>query len=124
MTDNTVNFNEFKKAARKAKFDNFKRETKEKIIRAGKWYWEHKEVTLPVTVAVIGFATKGIGKLSHELAMRREVDLRDLRSWDPRAGEWFDLTRKLTNAEKVLIDARVSAGERKSEVLRDLGVLK
>lgn len=117
----TINFKEFK---RQAKMETFKRNTIDKAKAFGKWYCDNKEFTIPVTVAVVGFATKGLGKLSHELAMQREVNHRDLMSWDPRLGEWLELKRKLTNTEKAILDARIKNGESKVNILNDLGVLK
>lgn len=120
----TINFKEFK---RQAKMETFKRNARNAIDKAkgfGKWYWDNKEITIPVTLGVASFATKGLGKLSHELAMRREANHRDLMSWDPRLGEWLELKRKLTNAEKAMLDARIKNGESKVSILKDLGVLK
>lgn len=117
----TFTFKEFK---RKAKMETFKRNTIDKVKAFGKWYWDNKEFTIPATVGVASFVTKGLGKLSHELAMRREANHRDLMSWDPRLGEWFELKRKLTNTEKGILDARIKNGESKVSVLNDLGVLK
>ena len=117
----TINFNEFKA---KAKFETFKREAKDRIVRTGKWYWENKEFTIPVTVAAVTMVTKGLGKVSHQIALNREETHRNLKSWDPRLGEWLELKRALTNSEKVAMDARLKNGERKVDVLKDLGVLK
>ena len=116
-----INFNEFKM---KAKVETFKRSAAEKAKKAWNQYWDHKQVTLPLTIAGIGFATKGLVKLSNELAEMREEHHRDLMSWDPRLGEWLELKRKLTNAEKVILDARLADGERKVDILSDLNVLK
>jgi hypothetical protein len=118
---NVVNFKEFKN---QAKAETFKRKVKSKVTALGKWYWDNKEYTIPATVAIAGFATKGLGKIGKELAAQREMNHRDLKSWDPRLGEWLDLKRKLTNSEKVMLDNRMAKGERKIDVLADLGVLK
>lgn len=123
--DNTI---DYKKLKAQMKREEIKRKyldpIKDKAVKAGQWYWDHKEVTVPVTIAVLGFATKGLGKLSGELAKQREVYHRDLQSWDPRLGEWLELKRALTNSEKIILDSRMKAGERKVDVLYDLGVLK
>ena len=116
-----INFKRFKVAA---KIETGKRTVKDKLSQAGKWYWDNKEFTIPATVAVATMLTKGLGKVGHQMALNREEAHRDLRSWDPRLGEWLDLRRKLTNAEKAIMDARIKNGESKVDILDDLGVLK
>ena len=81
-------------------------------------------MTVPITLAVIGLATKGIGRISSEMRQQRIENHRNLMSWDPRLGEYLELKRALTNSEKVILDSRIAAGERKVDVLHDLGVLK
>lgn len=123
--EDTIDYKELKRQMKREEFRHNVLEpiaTKTKAI--GKWYWDHKEVTVPVTVAVAGFATKGLGIFSRELAKQREVNYRALQSWDPRLGEWLELRRALTNTEKIILDSRMKAGERKVDILQSMGVLK
>lgn len=124
MSEKFIDYEVLKRQIRREEFKRKLEPFTNKVKEAALWYWDYKEITIPVTVAVIGFATKGLGSISREMAKQREVNHRDLKSWDPRLGEWLDLKRALTNSEKLILDARMKAGERKVDILRDLGVLK
>lgn len=74
-------------------------------------------VLVPAAVTVWKTGTVTVNKLV-------EAYHRDRQVWDPVLGHYFDLKRKLSGQEWVIIEARKKAGESIGQILSDMGVLK
>lgn len=116
-----VDMREFKRESRK-------REIKEKIntkIQNGKeWFNRNKEAVITLTPIVIGGVTtivKVVGKRSN---LRKQEDLKDLYCYDRSLGHYWRLRRELSNKEWLEIDQRKKNGERLSDILAEMKVLK
>ena len=116
-----VDMSEFKRESRK-------REIKEKIntkIQNGKeWFNRNKEAVITLTPIVIGGVTtivKVVGKRSN---LRKQEDLKDLYCYDRSLGHYWRLRRELSNKEWLEIDKRKKNGERLSDILAEMKVLK
>ncbi len=121
------NMKEFDRAVAEAKVKNFGRSVKEKAKKAFDWVVENKEVSIPL----IGIAVGGACKISHEVnrskTIRNEEKVRNekvYRTYDPSLGDYYNLRRPMTTSEKLEVDRRVRGGERKGQVLSELGLLK
>ena len=108
--------------------DSFSAKMKAKVKNAyegcKQWYEDNKLIVWLVGPAVVSGAF-GIGKaILKSKNIAAEAALKDLRFYDPHHGHYFDLSKKLTNAQKMIVDARVDAGETLGKVLDEMGVLK
>lgn len=108
---------ETKKAERKAKI----RETKTRIVY---WLDDNKEwliPLIPVTIGGVVTTAKVVGKHSR---LNKEKNLKELYCYDRSLGHYWELRRKLTNAEWLSIETRRKNGERLADILAELKVLK
>lgn len=116
MTEKDLKKAQFKARVRE-KFDGFVRfvdNNKEFVILVG----------IPVVRGLFG-AGKSITRVARRNhAIRLEERNKDMRFYDPRLGHSWQLKRKLTNDELHFIDRRRKKGERLSDILSDLNVLK
>lgn len=113
--------------------DDIKREVKkreikerinEKIQNGLVWLDNNKETILTLTPVVVGglaTVTKVVGKHTN---LRKEEELKDLYCYDRSLGHYWKLRRELTNKEWLEIDKRKQNGERLSDILDDMKVLK
>ena len=120
MSD-VVNFEDFRKEEKK-------RILKEKIVtkyRDGKaWVVRNKEwlITLtPVVISGLVTVTKVAGRHAN---LRKEESVKNLYCYDRSLGHYWKLRRELTNDEWLEIDRRKKNGERLSDILDDMRVLK
>ena len=109
------------------KFERFKREAKKKFRNGVEWLKENKETVILLTPIAIGglkvvtTIAKTVGQRNN---LRREENIKNLYCYDPSLGHYWALKRELTNSEWVNIDKRRKNGERMSEILEELRVLK
>lgn len=108
---------EIKRAERKARW-------KARIDKVKNFVDDNREVILVAVPAITGTVATGIKVLGrrHNLAM--EERNKDRRIYDARLGHYWELRRKLSNREYTDIDRRMKNGERLSEILEELRVLK
>lgn len=116
-----VNMKDFKRETRK-------RALKEKVsvkIQNGKeWYKRNKELVLTLTPVVITGATTIIKVVGKRNNLRKQEDLKELYCYDRSLGHYWRLRRELSNKEWLEIDARKKNGERLSDILSEMKVLK
>ena len=115
------------------KMEDFKseikrREFKEKIhakIQNGKeWIMRNKQTVItltPIIIAGVTTVTKVVLKHSN---LRKQEDLKDLYCYDRSLGHYWKLRRELTNKEWLEVDRRKKDGERLSDILESMKVLK
>lgn len=100
---------------------------KEKIIekkgKAKQWVTEHKDDIVYVCyIVVITGAT--VAPIIRR-ARRNHIDIRrEYQIYDPSTGFRWDLRRKLTNNQKLMIEDRRRNGESYGHILRDMNLLR
>lgn len=113
---------------REFKRESKKREIKEKIntkIQNGKeWFSRNKETVIALTPVVIGGVTTITKVVGKRVNLRKQEDLKDLYCYDRSLGHYWRLRRELSNKEWLEIDQRKKNGERLSDILAEMKVLK
>lgn len=114
------------------KREKLKRKTSEKAKNAMRWINQNKEmivVLAPVaasSAALLGkWVIKPIWKGTVVRAnLRRQEHIKTGFIYDPSLGAYYELSRKLSNQQKIELDQRRQAGERIGNILREMNVLK
>lgn len=106
-----------KRAERKAKWNR-------RIEAAKDWWDDNKQYAVIILPAVCYGIGKGIRYFGRRHNLKLEEKNKDLRCYDASLGHYWELRRKLTNEEWVAIDRRKKNGERLSDILEELRVLK
>ena len=75
----------------------------------------------PIVIGGITTVAKVVGK---HVNLHKQEDLKDLYCYDRSLGHYWKLRRELTNQEWLEIDKRKKNGERLSDILDELKVLK
>lgn len=120
MDDNVIEVNidkELKRRMRKEKIHS-----KMQDVKA--WFVKNKEAVIIITpIAIKGVTTivKVVGKRRN---LSKDEDLKELYCYDRSLGHYWKLRRELTNDEWLEIDRRKKNGERLSDILDELRVLK
>lgn len=119
--NNTVNIEDFRKELKK-------RELKEKLkskIRSGKEKvvrYKNEIITLtPIVIGGVATVVKVVGK---RINLHKQEELKDLYCYDRSLGHYWRLRRELSNKEWLEIDRRKKNGERLSDILSEMKVLK
>ena len=109
---------------REQKRAEFKRKLKSNFRKTKTWVVEHKDLVItlaPVVIGGIATVIKVAGKRSN---LRKEEELKELYCYDRSLGHYWRLRRELSNQEWLEIDKRKKNGERLSDILSDMNVLK
>lgn len=123
MNENTVCIDKktLKKALSKARM-------RAKVKSAKKWIIRNQDWLVIAAPSVLGAGTaiaKFIAKTANNHAKVKKIkDTKNLYCYDRSLGHYWKLKRELTNADWVAIDRRKQHGERLSDILKDLNVLK
>lgn len=117
-----VDFAELSK--KNKRFSDVKWKLKRGIGTIGDWINRNKELVVVFGPACIGIAATGVKTLSRSIRLRKEAQLREAYCYDRSLGHYWALKRKLTNKEWIDIDKRKKNGERLSDILSELKLLK
>lgn len=109
--NNTINIDDFRKEAKRRQF---KEKLNQKFQKGKEWIVRNKEAVIVLTPIVIKGAVN----------LHKEEQLKDLYCYDRSLGHYWKLKRELTNKEWLEIDQRKKNGERLSDILDELKVLK
>lgn len=113
--------------------EEFKRESKRRVfkdkinakIQNGKeWIVRNKEAVITLTPVIIGGVTTVSKVVGKRINLRKQENLKDLYCYDRSLGHYWRLRRELTNREWLEIDQRKKNGERLSDILAEMKVLK
>lgn len=104
---------DIKKAERKKKWEARKN-------KALEWWDENKQYVVIAVPIIGGVAKKAINVYSQH----QKVKAQELRLWDPVLGQHWQLRRKLTNNERMLIERYKGNGISIGEILFRMKVLK
>ena len=116
-----VNMEDFKRESKKREF---KEKVNTKIQNGKEWFVRNKEAVITLTPIVIGGITTITKVVGKHVNLHKEEALKDLYCYDRSLGHYWRLRRELTNQEWLEIDRRKKNGERLSDILSDMRVLK
>lgn len=106
------------------KWEKLKRKSKEKFDEAKEWCVNNKEAILLIAPVAIGVLTTAIKVVGKNVNLNKEENLKNLYCYDRSLGHYWKLRRELSNDEWLEIDQRKKNGERLSDILDELKVLK
>lgn len=116
-----VTMDEFKREAKKREL---KEKVNEKFQNGKEWLSKNKEAVITLTPVVIGGVTTVCKVVGKHVNLRKEEQVKDLYCYDRSLGHYWKLRRELSNKEWLEIDQRKQNGERLSDILSDMKVLK
>lgn len=88
------------------------------------WWAENGETVITLTPVVIGGLTVAFKFGNKILSVRQERYMREHAIWDPKECHWWIMKKKPTAWQWSEIERRKQDGERVSDILRSLGMLK
>ena len=106
------------------KFQQFKRKADAKFREAKAWFVRNKEAVIVLTPVVIGGVTTVVKVVGRRVNLHKQEAVKNLYCYDRSLGHYWRLRRELSNAEWLEIDRRKKNGERLSDILAELKVLK
>jgi hypothetical protein len=118
-----MNFKELKAEA-KCKMITMKFRAQNDIRRAKKWVEENPELAVIIGGTVVGGAKFVCKNGAQHAKLNKAQKVKELYLYDPSMGHYWELSRKLSNREYLIIDQRRANGERMANILDDMGVLK
>lgn len=95
-----------------------------RLLHAKNWVIRNKEMVLTLTPIAIGGITTVCKVVGKRVNLRKEEELKELYCYDRSLGHYWRLRRELSNKEWLEIDRRKKNGERLSDILAELKVLK
>lgn len=104
--------------------ERLKREAKARWEEAKDWYGRNREAVLVLTPVVIGGVTTVVKVVGKRVNLHKEEAVKNLYCYDRSLGHYWALRRELSNKEWLEIDQRKKNGERLSDILAELKVLK
>lgn len=124
MKEKVVNIDDFKK-------EQQKRERKEKVQRKIKdglyWIENNKEIislAIPAVVVTVKGGTKIVNGVSKNIRLHQEKVDKEMRIYDRSLGKHIYLKRPLKNADMRAILERRENGEKLSNILMDMNLMK
>lgn len=109
---------------RESKRRAFKDKINAKIRNGKEWIVRNKEAVVTLTPVIIGGVTTVSKVVGKRINLRKQENLKDLYCYDRSLGHYWRLRRELTNKEWLEIDQRKKNGERLSDILEQMKVLK
>lgn len=106
------------------KFQRFKRKTVARAEDVIDWAKRNKDAILVLAPVIIGGTTTIVKVVGKRMNLHKTEDLKNLYCYDRSLGHYWALRRELSNAEWLEIDKRKKCGERLSDILAELKVLK
>lgn len=101
-----------------------RRVVKEKIEEGREWYYRHRDEVLLLGPVVVGGVTTVVKVVGKRVNLHKEEAVKNLYCYDRSLGHYWALRRELTNKEWLTIDQRKKNGERLSDILAEMKVLK
>lgn len=124
MEDNKINV---KKLERKIKIRNFANKVKEKVHDTYVWLDDNKEyliVIIPAVMTVVEGGLRLSKSISRNIANKQEQKMKDMYIYDRSLGKYVELKKPLSNSDmKTILDRREN-GEKLSNILIDLNLIK
>lgn len=108
----------------KEKIDDLKWKAKFKFQDGKEWVIRNKETIITLTPIVVGGVATIVKVVGKNINLRKEESVKNLYCYDRSLGHYWALRRELSNKEWIEIDKRKRNGERLSDILAELRVLK
>lgn len=102
----------------------FKEKVRRKLQKGKEWVIRNKNYIITITPIAIGGLTQVTKVVGKRMNLRKEEQLKDLYCYDRSLGHYWRLRRELSNKEWLEIDNRKKNGERLSDILSEMRVLK
>ena len=112
---------------RRCKRERFRRKVKEKVQETIYWINENKEfliIVVPAASAILTGGFKVVRSLSRNIALAQEKRIKNMRIYDRSMGKYIELKRPLKNSDMKTILERRENGEKLSNILMDLNLIK
>ena len=106
------------------KFQRFKRKTVARAENVIDWAKRNKDTILVLAPAVIGGTATIVKVVGKRVNLHKTEELKNLYCYDRSLGHHWAPRRELSNPEWLQIDKRKKCGERLSDILAELKVLK
>ena len=106
------------------KFQRFKRKTMARAEDVIDWAKRNKDTILVLAPVIIGGTATIVKVVGKRVNLHKTEELKNLYCYDRSLGHYWALRRELSNAEWLEIDKRKKCGERLSDILAELKVLK
>lgn len=104
-----------------------KKEFKRKVDETINWVRENKEVLvliIPAAVTITKGSLRVVNSISRNVALMQEKRIKDLKIYDRSLGRYLDLKRPLTQNDMKTVLERKDNGEKLSNILMDMNLLK
>lgn len=101
-----------------------KEKIKEKIQKGKEWVIKNKDTVIVFTPVVIGGIATIAKVAGKRINLQKQEAVKNLYCYDRSLGHYWSLRRELSNHEWLEIDMRKKNGERLSDILSELRVLK
>lgn len=112
----------------KNRFEDWLNRTKvqveQKARKIGDWCKDHEAELAVAIPAVAGGVTAIVKVVGKRINLKKQEDVKQLYCYDRSLGHYWALRRDLTNKEWLEIDQKRKRGERLSDILAELKVLK
>lgn len=102
----------------------FKCYARNKFHELEEQYQQNKEIINLVVPVAIGCLTTTIKVVGRRANLRKQENLKKFYCYDRSLGHYWELRRELTNKEWLRVDQRKKNGERLSDILAEMKVLK
>lgn len=112
---------EFRKEEKKRAF---KEKMNQKIQNGKDWFYRNKEMVITLAPICIAGATTIVKVVGKHANLRKQESVKELYCYDRSLGHYWRLRRDLSNTEWLEIDQRKKSGERLSDILAEMKVLK
>jgi len=123
MDDERMTMKEFKREARKVKIKRTIDDLKMKVANRGQWIWDHKVEIGAGIATTVGLATKAV-KLYSRLHNAHLEHKKERTIYDPSLHKTVELKHKLSNKQVRELSERISNGEKRHDIIQDMGLLK
>lgn len=104
--------------------ERLRREAKARWEETKDWCGRNKEALIVLTPVVIGGVSTVVKVVGKRVNLQKAEAVKNLYCYDRSLGHYWALRRELTNKEWLMIDQRKKNGERLSDILAELKVLK
>lgn len=101
-----------------------KAKVKDKTEQVKQWAKDHPNGVIAVVTVGIPAAYSLGREINKAVKNHQEEERRKLETYDHRTDTWLQLRRRMTAAENQQLAQRMSAGESKTMILMDMGLLK
>lgn len=106
------------------KIQEVKGKFSQKMHDVKEWVIDNKETIIVLAPIVIGVVTPIVKTVNKHITLKKAKDVKELYCYDRSLGHYWSLKRELTNKEWITVDRRKKNGERLSDILESMKVLK